>query len=192
MLIFSVIFKWQIFASRYHLPFFALLAPWVAAIGSASLRPRWIHFASGLLLIASIPWLIGIRTRPLLPAWDNPKVNSLLTESRQNLMFASGDYLEIPYTEMAALIRQEACGQVGLMLSGGGAEYPVWALLGAPRADLRLEWLVGGTPSERFADPGFTPCAILCQGCEEQGETIRGLPLVYSRSDYHLYLQASK
>ena len=190
-LIFSAVFKWQIFASRYHLPFFALLAPWVAAIGSASFRPRWLHLASGLLLLASIPWLIGIRTRPLLPAWDDPKVDSMLTESRQNLLFASADYLKIPYTEMAALIRQESCTQVGVMLSGGGAEYPLWVLLGAPSQDLRIEWLVGGTPSERFADPDFTPCAIICQRCEGRSTTMRGLPVAYARSNFRLYLQDS-
>jgi len=191
VLMFAAMFKWQVFGSRYHSQFFALLGPWVAVIASAVFRPRVIRILSALLMIASIPWLVGIRSRPLLPLWDEPKVGSLLTESRQRLMFVSGDYLEIPYTEMAALIRQEACGQVGLMLSGGGAEYPLWALLGAPRADLRIEWLVGGTPSERFADPSFTPCAVICQACEDQGETIRGLPLFYSRSGYRLYLQES-
>ena len=163
----------------------------MAAIGSASFRPRWLHLASGLLLLASIPWLIGIRTRPLLPAWDDPKVDSMLTESRQNLLFASADYLKIPYTEMAALIRQESCTQVGVMLSGGGAEYPLWVLLGAPSQDLRIEWLVGGTPSERFADPDFTPCAIICQRCEGRSTTMRGLPVAYARSNFRLYLQDS-
>ena len=191
-LLFSAIFKWQIFASRYHLPFFALLAPWAAVIGEGLLRPAGIRVLSSLLLLASIPWLTGIRTRPLLPLWDEPKVGSLLTESRQRLMFASGDYLEAPYTEMTDLIGQQACGQVGLMLGGPSAEYPLWVLLGAPRPDLRIEWIVGGTPSERYSDPAFAPCAIVCESCEEQGQTIRGLPLAYSRSGYRLYLQRDR
>jgi hypothetical protein len=78
------------------------------------------------------------------------------------------------------------------MLASGGAEYPMWALLDAPRPDLRIEWIVGGTPSERFADPAFTPCAIIRQGCEEKGETVRGLPLVYTRASYRLHLQESQ
>jgi hypothetical protein len=112
-LIFAAVFKWQILASRYHQPFFALLGPWVVVIAASLLRPQGMSMLSGLLLIASIPWLLGIRTRPLLPLWDQPKVGRLLTESRQRLMFASGDCLEVPCTEMTALIRQEACGQVG-------------------------------------------------------------------------------
>lgn len=191
-LFFSAAFKWQLYASRYHLPFFALAAPWVAVVSSSTARPRLIHALSALLMIASIPWLIGIRTRPLLPAWDTPKVGSLLTESRERLLFASGDYLEIPYSEMAALIRQASCTQVGLMLSGSGAEYPLRVLLGAPDAQLRIEWLVGGTASERFADPAFAPCAVICEACDTQGDTIRGLPLAYNRSGFRLYLPPTK
>jgi len=60
------------------------------------------------------------------------------------------------------------------------------------RPDLRIEWIVGGTPSERFSDSAFAPCAIVCEACEEQGQTIRGLPLAYVRSGYRLYLQRDR
>jgi hypothetical protein len=56
------------------------------------------------------------------------------------------------------------------------------------RADLSIVWLVGGTPSAGFADADPNPCAILRTGCEDQGETIRGLPLNYARSGYRLYM----
>lgn len=187
-LAFSLIFKWQVFASRYHLPFFALLAPWLGAIASRRLPSAWILGLAAGLMLACFPWLTGIRTRPLLPWWDEPKVGSLLVEDRTSLVFAGGKYLQIPYTEMAALIRQQGCLDVGLMLGGNAAEYPVWFLLGAPRDELRIEWLVGGTPSAALADADFNPCAILCAGCEEQGVTIRDLPLDYERSGYRLYM----
>ncbi len=137
---------------------------------------------------SSLRWLTSIRTRPLLPWWDAPEVDSLLVDYRTSLIFAGGTYLQIPYTEVAALIRQQGCLDVGLMLGGHAAEYPIWYLLGAPRDDLRIEWLVGGTPSASLAEADFNPCAILCDGCEDQGETIRGLPLNYARSGYRLYM----
>ena len=187
-LAFSLVLKWQVFASRYHLPFFALLAPWLGAIASHRLPSGWIQGVAAVLMLACFPWRTVIRTWPLLPWWDEPKVDSLLVEDRASLIFASGKYLQVPYTEMAARIRQQGCLDVGLMLGGNAAECPIWYLLGAPPDDLRIEWPVGGTPSASLADADFNPCAILCDGCEEQGETMRGLPLNYERSNYRLYM----
>jgi hypothetical protein len=181
-------FKWQAVATRNQLPFFAPLAPWLGAIASRRLSSAWIQGLAAVLMLACIPWLTSIRTRPLLPWWDAPKVDSLLAEDRAGLFFASGNHMQVQYTEVAALIRQQGCLDVGLMLGGHAAEYPIWSLLGAPRDDLRIEWLVGGTPSAGLADADLNPCAILCDGCEEQGETIRGLPLNYARSGYRLYM----
>jgi hypothetical protein len=51
-----------------------------------------------------------------------------------------------------------------MAISGAGAEYPYWLLLGAPRDDLRIEWIVAGTPSAQYSDPEL-PCAIICDTC---------------------------
>jgi hypothetical protein len=77
---------------------------------------------------------------------------------------------------------------VGVLISGGGADYPLWVLIGAPDADLRLEWIISGPPSTRYRDMSFEPCALVCERCPQEWEMYRDLPLVYGHSNFRLYL----
>ena len=146
LFLFSIIFKWQIFASRYHLPFFVLNAPWVGYLVAQTRARIWgLLFSVGLLL-AAIPWLLQIRSRPLIPKMGESYVGSILSEPRKRLYVANGLYLLDPYTEITDWIRSRGCESVGIAISGNGAEYPIWAFLGSPSEELDLGWVVAGTP----------------------------------------------
>lgn len=135
--------------------------------------------------MASWPWLIGIDSRPVLPTADQ---SSVLTASRQDLYFANAQYLQQPYIEMTALLEQAQCRDIGISLDGSGQEYPLWVLMGAPDPDLRLDWFVAGTPSEIYRDVTHRPCAIICQHCPT-ADVYAGLPLVYERTEFQLYME---
>ena len=186
--LFSTLFKWQIFGSRYHLAFFVLLAPAVAVslarlVGPA--RSRWIAAA---LLALSLPWLLSIRSRPLVPIPGDSLVGSVLAETRPRLMLANGPYLLTPYQEMTDLIQDATCNRIGLALGGNSAEYPLWAFLGFPQADRHIEWMVQGSPSSGWLPASFAPCAVICEGCERDA-AFRGLPRAYARSGFVLFLE---
>jgi hypothetical protein len=185
--VFSAVFKFTVFGSRYHLPFFVLVAPIVGFVLSRMMSPTLTKaFAVGLLLVAW-PWLFRLDPRPLLDSAEGQA--SILGQPRESLYFELDPGALQPYLEMTSAIETHGCSDVGLMLSGGAAEYPVWAYLGAPRADLRLEWIVAGTPSARYADPTFEPCAVVCDAsCNDDLTSFRGLDLVYARSGYRLFL----
>ncbi len=187
-LLYSLVFKWQIFGSRLHLPFFMLFAPLIAVVLSELLRENsgwWFGLA---LLIGALPWLVGINSRPLVPLPDRAFVNSILVEPRETLLYANGQSLVRPHQAMFELIEAANCSTVGVAISGSGAEYPFWVRLGAPRDSLQIEWLVGGSPSARFNKPDFQPCAVICQKCPDEWETVRGLPKVYDDTIFRLYL----
>jgi len=186
--VFSFLFKWQIFGSRYHLPFFVLFAPIAGNVFGRS-ASRWGVVMGLVLLAATWPWVTGINSRPLIPDLDRAYISGIFTESRQTMYFANGLYLFEPYKDLTRRINEAHCDEVGIMLSGNGFEYPLWVLLGAPRETLEVEWIVAGTPSERYEDPSFAPCAVICENCPQEWEVIRGLPLTYSRSNFQLFLR---
>ncbi len=185
-LVYSFAFKWQIFGSRYHLPFFILFAPLAGFLlgrRREGVTGAWIGLA---LLIAASPWVVGINSRPLLPHRE-AFVESILQEPRQDLYFANGPHLMRPYRGMSGRIKNAGCGQVGLMLLGNSGVYPLWALLDAPRDTLEVEWIVADSPSARYQSPDFSPCAVVCQDCPPDWQVVRGLPLAYEMDAFRLY-----
>ena len=183
--LFCYVFKWQIFSSRYHLPFFVLFAPAAAVIVSKR-APSWLIRLLGVSFILGCwPWLLRLENRPMLPEAESGV--SVLSEPRDRLYFWPGS--SGVRDEMAVRILEEGCSTVGIMLTGNGAEYPFWVYLGAPRPGLEIEWIVSGTPSARYEDPGFAPCAVICDfSCPQDWTTIRGLTLAEDAGGLRLFL----
>jgi hypothetical protein len=185
---FSFILKWQIFGSRLLLPFFLIAAPAFGMV-FGSLLPAWAATVISLGLVASSTmWLFSIFARPLLPLKGRTDFPSVLVAPREQMYFASIPGAYEPMKNVSNHILDAGCMNVGMAISGAGAEYPYWLLLGAPRDDLRIEWIVAGTPSARYSDPDFQPCAVICDTCDDR-QSFRGLPLVDEQGKIRLYLQ---
>jgi hypothetical protein len=185
-LILSSVFKFTVFGSRYHLPFFVLLAP-VFGYVVGRFRSPWMAVALAvLMLLASREWLLNLHERPLL---QDDRGRSVLTSPRSSLYFVLAERLEEPYRAVVERVVEASCSSVGVMLSGDAAEYPLWPLLGEPRGSRRIEWIVAGTPSARYVDPSFEPCAVICDSsCPGDWEEVRGLPLTRQEGPLRLYL----
>ena len=188
-IIFSFVYKWQIWGGRFHLTFFILSAPFVAHVLNESIPSRGAMLIGISLILLSWPWLGDIYSRPLISKPGVHPVDSVLSESREDLLFANIPKYKEPYVNIVNLIEEARCSRVGLMISGGSMEYPLWVLLDAPREDLWIEWIVTGTPSARHSRSDFMPCAVICERCPEDWEEIRGLPFIYDHSGFKLFLQ---
>jgi hypothetical protein len=186
----SSMIKFSVFASRYHLPFFVLLAP---AVGYEVGRWKIPWLTAGLscaLALASTSWLFRLNERPLLPDRDG---YSVARSPRESMYFMTGHYMEVPYRTITESVQDAACSSVGIMLSGDGAEYPFWPLLGKPGSETRLEWIVAGTPSARYRDPEFQPCAVICDGsCPDDWTEVRGLPVKLNLAGFRLFLSSPR
>jgi len=177
----STVMKFSVLGSRFHLILFVLLAP-VAAWGLRWLR-GWAAAVGVVLLLYAWPWLVRLEPRPLVPNRDGL---SILTSERSSLYLPAE--LAFALRQITDSIRDASCHSVGVMLGGDAAEYPLWVYLGAPRSDLLIEWIVAGTPSERYRRPGFQPCAVVCdESCPVEWTTVAGLPLRLDHSGYRLY-----
>jgi hypothetical protein len=190
-LVYSFLFQWQIFAARLHLSFFVLAAG-IAGYGLDSLLPRRFTQLTGLFLfVACLPWLLSLRSRPLL---TNSKTHyrSILQSPRIKLYYVNGGHLLEPHKEIVERIEESGCRKVGIILPGNGAEYPLWVLGGAPRSGPRIEWVVNGGPSVGLADPGFTPCAVIYRPNDAGTTSFFNLPLAYDHrpTKYSLFLES--
>jgi hypothetical protein len=185
--VFSYVFKWQIFGSRYQLPFFVLLG---IAIGSMFflLFPKWTGYLLIAILTISAIWpLLGNENRPLLPLLEKININDAFSASHTEV-----DYFGIvpgnnPYIQIANKIRDRNCRDVLLMLGGNSPEYYWWMALGAPKSGVQINWLVEGTPSSRYKKITASSCAIICEDCPTQN-FLRDMPKVYSFSNFDLFM----
>jgi hypothetical protein len=187
-LLFSFIYKWNAFGTRYDLSFFVLFAPAAGIIfeGFDNYKPGYL--ITMLLLIGSFPWLFNISSRPLIATPVSAAgQKSILDDTRQNLYFANAPGVKDIYTEFTGTIKREGCSDIGIMLEGDDPEYLIWALMGAPRSDMRIEWIVSG-PTTRYEQPNFQPCAIICRGCTMEQSPLHGLEIAQQLGDTWLYL----
>jgi hypothetical protein len=188
MVVFSWLFKWQSFGGRFQIVFFALFAPLAGRLLTIWLPKNWSMVIGGLFLVTAWPWLFSIQSRPLIPVEGKSLSKSILVESRQDLYFANAQYLINSYTSLIGTIDKSDCNQIGIALSGNSPEYLLWVLLDAPRPDLRVEWLVSGGPPGLTNSPGFAPCAVICEKCGAEVQEFNGLPRVYTRDDFQLFM----
>jgi hypothetical protein len=184
-LVFSLLYQWQIFGSRYHMPFFILFAPVTGLVLAERLPANGSRLAGMVLIVTAAPTLFSIDSRPLITVPGRSLVGSVLKESPQRLLFANGLYLIKPYEDLTNRIKDVDCDRIGLAISGAGAEYPLWTLLGLPGKPRQIEWITTG-PTTRFAKHDFQPCAIICEDCQQ--DTLKGLSFDYQFDIYRLYL----
>lgn len=186
-LLFSYIYKWQIFGVRFQLLFFVLFAPVVGEV----LSSLPVKMPGGLvavsLFLLSFPWLLSTESRPILP--QNETGFSILTSPREEVYGYYDPWAFEKIRQVSTYIQERDCTQVGLVLHGDDPEYLYWVSLGAPSEYLRVEWIVSGTPSTRYTPGDFQPCAVLCKGCGVDPTPIRGLPLNFETSGYTVYME---
>jgi hypothetical protein len=187
-LLFSLIYKWNVFGTRYDLAFFLLFAPVAGMIFEQFGKYKIGYALAVLLFIGSFPWLFGINSRPLVPQLGyGVTQGSILQATRQDLYFANALSERGVYTELTSAIKSQGCTQIGLMLKGEDPEYLIWQLMGAPRSPVNIQWIISG-PTDRYSPAAFTPCAIICRGCTMDQTPLRGLEIAIQRGDTWLYL----
>ena len=188
-LVFSFIYKWQIFGVRFQLLFFVLFAPFVGVVlSSLPVKIPGMFIAVSLFILA-FPWLFSTESRPIFP--QNEQGFSILSSPREELYGYYDPWAFEKIRQVSAYVQERDCSQVGLVLHGDDPEYLYWIALGAPRENLRIEWIVSGTPSTRYTPGDFQPCAILCKGCGVDPSSMRGLPLYTETSGYTVYMKNS-
>jgi hypothetical protein len=176
--ILSLVFRYNIYFIRFHLPFFVL---WGAVFGSAAYfsdLKRFSYLAAFMILFAAIPWLFMNRTRCIIAFHPHTYLGeSVLCEESEFVLFANWHPLREPYIAVTEELKTIGCQDVGLRIDSSDLEYPYWRLLDAPQNGLRIESVDPASGLERYIDPGFKPCAIVCSVCGDRTR-LHGLDLL--------------
>ncbi len=188
----STLAQWQLWNGRMHLGFFVLFAPVAAYVFIEALSSRMVFAVSFLFLIASFPWLLQIRSRPLIYNRNTSYTLEAYKTPRTEQYYVNGGHLVKPHKEMTDRILDADCKDVGIALPGNDAEYPLWMLLDAPFSGIRIEWLVKDPAANIYPDPDFQPCAVILRPCAEDKQEMNGLPRVYKHkaTEFCLFLES--
>jgi hypothetical protein len=186
----SSLVQWQLYNARLHQPFFIMAAPWAVFMLYDIMPQRLINIVAVILLAASWPWLVHIRSRPIIEQPGKSYVDNVFHESRIDLYYADGGHLKTPHLDITTRILESQCSQVGLVLTGNEAEYPIWVLLGAPKDAPRIEWTIDDMYADGSEGVDFQPCAVILQPCAQDRGMFDGLPRVYEHkpTQYCLFL----
>ena len=190
----------DLYGLRYQLPFFVAWAP-IFGVVVAGLDGRWLaRTAAFLLLLAALPWVFFNRSRPLIAMKAEPErfsipcdwhfgctiVGSILLEPDPTILFANWMALRDPYTKISADIIRSDCKEIGLRIDSHDNEYLFWWLLKAPQSGIRLETIYTFPELERYRDPTFKPCAVICTICGDR-QQVYGLSLTADYGEVKLY-----
>jgi hypothetical protein len=167
----------SIWGIRYVLPFFVLAAPAVAVVAQA-VSGRLLGVTAFCLLGLSLPWTLLNNTRPLLTDLPHTtRVESILAADRTELLLANLQRQQDAYWDAARLVETLGCRNVGLRLPGYAPEYPFWWMLDAPESGIRVESVYHSAYTDRYVDPTFQPCVIICSDCPA-GDEVPGYALL--------------
>jgi hypothetical protein len=177
-----------VFCMRYQLSFFYLAAP-VVALVIYRLAPKAVVVATVLLLLYAVPYVLFNNMRPVvgIPPWPT-RIRSVFVENPDRILFAQSPGFRDEYEYVASQVRDSSCRRIGLVTDSRDLEYTVWRLLAAPQNGMRLEHLSATPQTQKYLDPDFDPCAVICTDC---GKLPKGLdlPLAADFGHVRLYLR---
>jgi hypothetical protein len=187
MLLFFTLLGFETYAVRYQLTFLAGMAPIVGLAAGTALRPRAVLGVSVALLVLATPWVLFNGSRPAIGMKPRTMIDSVFDETPQVILMANWTNLRDAYFGGAEAVRESGCDQVGLRLDSHDLEYAYWWLLDAPQSGIRIENIDPPPHLERYVDPEFRPCAILCMVCG--GRTrFHGLDRTYSEGGVSVFV----
>jgi hypothetical protein len=191
--ILSLLIKWNPWNSRYHLPLFVMICPFVGMVLEKRIPNQAATTVLCALFLSSIPWMVSNNSRPL---FISPKkffsdhvtwaaktyegLGNIFSVGRKDQLFCNRPNLKAPYQGAVSFLKQQNCFDIGLILDGNEWEYPFWVLMAEDGSSAyRMEHMaVSGLSGNLSPDPladVFEPCAVIVVGeCQPEEVLIKG------------------
>lgn len=135
-LLFCMLFKWQLFHSRLHLPLFILSMP-VVAVMLTRMRSQWLIAALVIVFtLTALPFLFWNERHPIIAQ------KNIFNTSRMEQYFSYRKFMALPYVLSIKYAGTRADKDVGLLLGSDDWEYPLWVLLKSQNPNNKI-WHTG-------------------------------------------------
>jgi 4-amino-4-deoxy-L-arabinose transferase-like glycosyltransferase len=171
---------------RFQTPFFIVWAP-VLGVSASALGRRTAAAVAILLVLASLPWVLFNRTRPMIGWRPRTSTDSIFRTPATESLFANWIERRDPSIAAAQVVEATGCRQIGLRLDSHDWEYSFWWLLKAPQSGIHIEVLNPPPHLARYSDAAYHPCAVICTICGSRAR-IYGLDLKVAFSDVRVYV----
>jgi hypothetical protein len=166
--VFLILLKWNPWATRWHLPLFALAIPLVGTMPNFRMGSKTRTGLAAALILLALPVLFANRTRPLFPvprAWTGFPVQFWSTAEEK--VFASAPGKLPQFQSVIDYALRHHISQIGLILNYDDWEYPYWRYFReAGVKSFRIEHV--GLSEHAFGVPyplgPFSPEAIISVG----------------------------
>ena len=151
--------------------------------------PAFVTGATTVLLLTyAVPYVLFNNMRPVIGMKPWPtRIGSVFKEPEERILYAHFPDLLDEHAWIGEQITQSGCSDVGLRLEYHEFEYLFWWQLGAPRDGITIQYMNPSKATQKYQDPEFTPCALICTVCSGRNE-VYGLPLFsdYGHVQYYL------
>jgi hypothetical protein len=186
------------YGMRYHLPFWIAFAPLFGVSLALIKMDKLTEVITLGLLLSTLPYVLFNRTRPLIamrdarepytiPCYLGCTSGTILNESPKTVLFANWIQYREPYSAATDRVLASGCRSVGLRIDSHDLEYVFWWLLNAPQSGIRIESLDTHLRLQRYVDPNFKPCAIICTICGDK-QSLHNLDLNGDFSTVRVYM----
>lgn len=148
LVLFSALFRWQIWGSRLQLPFFIIIAPAVSIILTEKIKIKYQTFFISIVAICFIfytfPFVTNHGIRPLRgPA-------SILIRDRYDQYFAYNGYMKNNYIEAVKLTPE--CQNIGIIIHREAFEYPLLLAIKKNNPNAKFYHISENNSSIKYSD----------------------------------------
>ncbi len=166
-ILFSLVFRWQPWHTRLHLPLLILAAPLVGYWIEKTRRNAAFHAPVAILALNAVPFLLLNHARPLV------RESAIYRIPRHDRYFMESPWLQPFYQDLTSYVAGAHCPRIGIWVRWNYLEYPLWALLAEKSPVMpEIRHIQVKNSTSVLAENGpFRPCLIIRMGDVNQRNT---------------------